>query len=195
MDDIDDEEMREIREKVSRRGHAAHFDWRDKETKELGIVRTFLESAPLIYDAQVVQPNRPDPPDCIIVDRAKGKVGVEVTELVDQKAIERDASRPRETQGSEWPVWDQGTFVDVLGRQIESKGNGRPHGGPFGEYVLLVHTDEPGLRPVDVSRWLEGVTLGPRGMIDRAFLLFSYMPGSGNRVLEVPLRPAGPSPL
>ena len=60
---------RDLPEKVRRiRPHANFFDWPVRETKELGVVKTLLESAhgdDLLASIREVRPGRPDPPDAI----------------------------------------------------------------------------------------------------------------------------------
>jgi hypothetical protein len=70
------------------RKHADFFNWYNKETKERSICYKFthhlFDANGEVFDSVVLGS---DPPDCIAKTKNK-EVGIEVVELVDQKAIE-----------------------------------------------------------------------------------------------------------
>ena len=76
------------------RKHADFFDWFDKPTKEFGIAAEFCQQAARQYGvaysiADDVPPDLPrDPPDVVLKDGGGALIGLEITELVNGKAID-----------------------------------------------------------------------------------------------------------
>jgi hypothetical protein len=72
------------------RKHAAFFNWYDKKVKESGIVDEFLDErnhqGAYPFTSFSVPEN--DPPDVLLYDNNKNVTALEITELVNQKAIE-----------------------------------------------------------------------------------------------------------
>ena len=89
MDDIN----RELREKLRRiRPHANFFEWPDKVTKELDVVRTLLgaaEADEVLAAVCEVRPG-PNPPDAIGTREDGALIAIEATELVDQEVLEHN---------------------------------------------------------------------------------------------------------
>lgn len=80
----------------------------------------------------------------------------------------------------EWADWDQPKFAAALTNAVSRKNDKYPKlkGAPYpGGFIVVVHTDEPGLRFETAKDFLERSTLPKQEYIDRAFLLLSYDPG------------------
>lgn len=107
-------------------------------------------------------------PDCI-ADRADGQiVAIEVTELVDSEVLEGRAS-PR--------PWTATRLVDAIQNRVTEKDKRAFHGGRYAEVLLLIHTDEDYLQPVETIELIKNTSFRlTHGNLDRAFLLFSYWP-------------------
>jgi hypothetical protein len=163
---------------AKRRGYADFFGWDDKQVAERGIVSQLLEEI-------VDEPAGPfrdlvsrgvgaDPPDCEMRDMDGRRIGIEVTELVDEDAIRRSKRDSRFLMAG----WDQATLIARLEARIRQKDAPKVvHGGPYDEYWLLLHTDEGVLTFEAVSGWLAGFELPKRSLLTRVYLLFSYSPG------------------
>ena len=124
----------------------------DKRVGEPNTAIEILKEAGFFVDRLVALPEGQDPPDCAgTVDQLHA--GIEVTELVNQKRLERSLAG-RFTRFT----WDGRDFIEALQRIIDKKGDDglRWQGGPYGRRLLVVHTDEPDLNSTIVSRFLEG---------------------------------------
>jgi hypothetical protein len=181
---------RDLPEKVRRiRPHANFFDWPVRETKELGVVKTLLESAhgdDLLASIREVRPGRPDPPDAIGARGAGGAlVAIEVTELVDQDVTAHNVRVDRTMADKDWiergqhrvmRVWDEAALVAAVDALLREKDGKTLHGGPFERYVVAVHTDEDMLDHHEADRWLQRHSFAGLAKITGAYLPFSYSP-------------------
>lgn len=169
------------------RPYASFFDWPNKETKELGVVRQLLESmgdsGPLRL--REVRPGRPDPPDAVGTQEDGTLAAVEVTELVDPEAIRRNVSAARNSRSSDpieqmkdrvVRIWDRPDLISAVEERLRAKDEVTLMGGPFERYVVVLHTDEPMLSVTDAQRWLAAHTFAGMSQITDAFLLMSYDP-------------------
>jgi hypothetical protein len=190
-DDLDPEVVAQLAVQLGRqRGYASFHQWHDRQVMERGIVTDLLGSIPEEFrmTCASVASLAQDPPDCL-VESDGVRIGVEVTELVDQAFLEAVVIATRAGATIyDWASWDRDKFVAQLRSRISAKA--RPSvvfGGPFDEYVLLIHTAEPGLAVPDVQEWLRELAPIPAGVITRGFLLFDYRPGEGRAVVRLPL--------
>jgi hypothetical protein len=176
MDDRD-EIARRLRDALRmRRGYADFFGWPAREVAEWGVVKEFGQSA-------VNEPGAPfrhlrargqrcGRPDCEAVDTDGRRLGIEVTELVDASAIVQ-----ARTDGSCLEAeWDRAKFLAEVASRLSAKDQKTLKGGPYDEYIVLIHSDEPSL-PIDVvEEWLAGHRFRKPEQIHRAYLLLSYDP-------------------
>jgi hypothetical protein len=189
MDEFDEREFLEKARKI--RPHAGFFDWPVKETKEVGVVKTLLDSVPAddpLAGVREIRPCKPDPPDVIGARGDGALVALEVTELVDQAATAHNVRAARETVGQD-PLermrhtvhrdWDETGLVAAVDALLREKDGKTLNGGPFEEYVVVLHTDEFALDHAEAEQWLRGHTFGGLRQITGAYLLFSYVPDKG----------------
>jgi hypothetical protein len=182
---MDTEEEKEviaqIKEAIARsRGYADHFCWPpNRDLEEFGIVRTFCESLEregrpfLSMESLRGRGRGNDPPDCEAKDFLGNLVGIEVTELVDPAAIKAFIN----SEIYAWAEWDRDKLIHAIDERLNAKDKpAQVKGGPYGSYVVIIHTDEPYLNATYVGNLLKDVRFGRRKLIDRAFLLFSYDP-------------------
>lgn len=130
----------------------SYWYWPDKPVAERGAARTILEAAGYSVSGVTSCSDANLPPDCAaVVDGVA--TGIEVTELVHEKALARSI-RSNKTF---WFLWDQATFIDELQRIIIIKDadGGRWQGGPYDRRILVVHSDEPYLEPERMASFLE----------------------------------------
>ena len=161
----------------NRRAHADHFDWPDKGLKEWGIAQTFKEElerdcADEIESSQQHPGGKNDPPDYRLTMKSGETWGVEITELVDQKAVKKT----KRAGESVFPVWSDEQLVAKFRKFVSRKDGARNVGGGlYDQYVLLVHVDEPDLEAARLSKLLGVMTFKMR-LIDRIYVLVSYDP-------------------
>jgi hypothetical protein len=167
-----------------------------KEGKEIDVVRDLMESlaasGSLSYTD--VRPSPKDPPDCLASDPSGGLVAIEVTELVSEEAVRsneilrRELGRRPDITEIRMAQWSPGAFITHLAGLLSEKDSKALHGGPFEEYVVVVHTADPLLEWRAAERWLISHSFGEFSQISSAYLLFSYHPGIGYPFLALPLR-------
>jgi hypothetical protein len=149
-----------------------YWSWRpNKQLAELGAARTILEAAGLSVARLTSRTHGEDPPDCEgIVDGAS--VGIEVTELVHQGALEQSLK-----DRTVYFVWDQQALSEAIQEIVTRKSEAQWQGGPYARRLLVVYTDEFVLNGNSVERFLEGQRFRTTSFSD-AFLGLSYDPFS-----------------
>jgi hypothetical protein len=75
-----------------------------------------------------------------------------------------------------WATWDRPQFLGKLQGRLSDKDSKVLKGGPYDEYTVLVHTDEPALTADIVEQWLSDYLFAKPTQIHRAYLLLSYDP-------------------
>lgn len=171
--------MREARNKA--RGYADFFGWgTDRNIEEWGVVTSLsksLESEGKKIFSSLKMRGRPnDPPDCEARDSDENRVAIEVTELVDGKAIQAYKSGAVYY----WADWDKNKFISSLESLLSRKDSRYPDlkEPPYdGGYIIVIFTDEPMLDRSTVESYLDGHRFKKPKYITKAFLLVSYDPG------------------
>jgi len=166
------------------KSYAAHFEWFEKDQKELGVAEELLAALERsgARTLSSLQSFSPDPPDCICLDSAGRSVAIEVAELVCETATRLNA------QGHDvYRQWQAGELAAAVAEQLAAKDVKSFHGGPYHEIVACLFTDEPALTLDQAERELGNALFGPFAQLSAAYLLFSYDPGTRTRL-------GGPSP-
>ena len=159
------------------RPHAGHFSWEsDRAVAEIGVVNEFEIALALDDQLFFSEPKHRgtdnDPPDCEAKGSGGGRVGIEVTELVDSAS----AAAARAGDHYEWVDW-KGKLIPRLEKILRKKDNPRDlKDSPYGEYVVLIYTDEPWLELNYISAVLLQHQFKNFKLITRAYLLVSYDP-------------------
>lgn len=178
---------------AQRRGYADFFHWPlDRDLEERGLVQSLseaLESRGELFFHSVRSRGRPnDPPDCEALDGNGERIGIEVTELVDEAAIVAF----RAGAIYEWAEWGADRFVRSMAERLIAKAGryAKLKDSPYpGGYVVVLHTDEPNLNHEQVNRWLRDAPPFDAPNVSRAFLLLSYEPRvRGYPYFEIQLR-------
>ena len=159
------------------------WSWRDKPIGEQGVAREITAAAGLKVEDLVSRENR-DPPDCEATVDGRW-TGIEVTELVHQKTLERSLKALKERAAGNEPYrpeayfnWEKDDLISILQAQIDQKDKAQLKGGPYERYILVIHTDELFLQSETVERFLAG-TVFRASMITDAILGLSYEPKLG----------------
>jgi hypothetical protein len=161
----------------NRRNYAAFWEWPDKKVKEWDVVCELLRSMHAKGDCRYTQPESVDDdwPDCVIRDSAGIQVGVEVTEFVDQKAVEM-----REKGMNVYREWNDQEVREKVEQRLASKDEKAHHGGLYGKVILVIHTDEVfDLQSFRLFPILDASPFPRPRNIDEAYLICSYEPGLG----------------
>ncbi len=165
--------LQRMEQKRGKRRYASYWEWSDQEVQERGIARDWIEAAEQTELAELRSADQ-DPPDCVAYDREGLAVGIEVTELVDQSAIEVN-QRAETREDRRFRNWMVGSVASAIEGIIREKDSKNFHGGPYARLVLLIHSDEPTIAspsfPLDE---LKRRVFPQTRKITEAYLLSSY---------------------
>lgn len=166
---MDDEEARLIQlMRENSRPVQGYWSWKDKPVAERDAARSILRVAGHTVSDLRSRTTGEDPPDCeAMVDGLA--CGIEVTELIHQKALERSLKEPRQ-----YAIWTPVTFRAELQRIITHKD--KPwKGGPYARRYLVIVTDEFMLMRDWVTPALQGATFQAQHLTD-VLLGLTYHP-------------------
>jgi hypothetical protein len=167
--------------KANLRGHADYFSWEsNREVKELGVVRAFYESlvhyCEPFFHSYEARGRGNDPPDCEALSCKGGRIGIEVTELVEGDSI----AAAKSGSPVPWEPFPKSHLYDLLAERIAEKDSPRKvKGGPYDEYVLVIYCDEPRVLDYGLIEYVRGTSFPGTKLLNRAFLLFSFSPWEG----------------
>jgi len=164
-----------LREAISKkRAYAGFWSWPDREVAELGVAQDLLESLARESGTKPWKVRSRgvgnDPPDCEATDEHGKRIGIEITELVDQQHAGGESTN--------WSEWDELKTQEYVAERLASKDDpSHLQGGPYHKYYVILFTDEPMLPARRLRLLLEHATFGPFRLIDGAWVLASYEPG------------------
>jgi hypothetical protein len=162
--------------RYKKRGYSDFFAWPvDRQLEEWAIVDSLKESLEKanagFFNALMVRGRGKDPPDCEATLAEGGKLGIEVTELVDPAAI----LAYKNGNTGHWAQWGETKLINAIRQRLEVKDVSKNiKGGPYDSYMLVIHTDEPILNFDYTYPLLSKFSFQFYSLIDRAFLLMSY---------------------
>ncbi|MDX1508247.1 MAG: hypothetical protein R3358_08200 [Woeseiaceae bacterium] len=176
---LDVDEVRKVIADLKRkpRRHANWFEWLDKQGKELGIAQEFVVALERVAGpvAEHVKLGD-DPPDIAISLQNGGQISLEITELVNQEAIEAQLSGSADYSRQIFD-WDDQKIVSRITKRVREKEmKCRAMASGDSKLALLLHTDEPILSEKDVQEAIQ--KLGPieSDVFNEIWLIFSYDP-------------------
>lgn len=166
------------------RNHAGFFEWPDKAIKEIGVAQDLFSkleeySGDYLVNVMIGE----DPPDVKVIT-AKGKtIGIEVTELVNQKAIEYQIKNdPRYHE--EVVSWTKDSFNEKLSNIISKKDRlCKNVSKDYDELSLLIFTDEPKLDSDTIESYLEVGGRSHPNSFKNVYMLTGYEPSKSGKVL------------
>jgi hypothetical protein len=156
-----------------KRRHAGFFHWPERRVGEQHIVQLFSEAAHSAgeHGLTEIASTVIDPPDCEALGPSGERVGIEVTELVDQKLA---GQRPIKIRPKFWDVSEVVARINHIVRRKDLK---CAHVTDFSKLILLVHTDEMFLRGYPGDEILEGLraeTFDAPNHFDEVVFMVSY---------------------
>jgi len=158
-----------------------YWCWSDKPIKELGVARELIEAQREKEGLCWIRPRslKPNPesnaaPDCIGADLQNRRIAFEITELVDQTTLENNIKIERAYEIKEW---SEEAVKAKIASQLKQKDGKKLYGGPFAEYVVVIHPDEPLLSYDECAAFLQSHSFGEFFQISKAFLVFAPEPG------------------
>ncbi len=163
--------------KKTKRQHANAFETGNKELKELIIAQDFFSILERTRTDKLISiASAGDPPDILVTTDADKQVAIEITELVNQVAIQHQiANNPDYVY--ELLSWNQEVFTSkvqqIIDTKIEACSSITEH---YDELVLLIFTAEPRLRSKDLEKYLASATFEGLDKFDAVYILTSYDP-------------------
>jgi hypothetical protein len=161
------------------RHHAGFFHWHEKSLKEWGIAQGFREElerdgVTTIISSKQHPGGKNHAPDYEFTTDGGAVWGIEITELVDQEAIET-AQRGKRLV----PDWSDEELLAAIETLIDKKDRPKNvRGGPYDRYILLVHSDEDMLAAQRIQAVIGGRQFSTC-LIDDIYVLVSYDPAEG----------------
>ena len=183
---VDEEKFKRYLENLpkSKRRHASFFDYPDKQVKELGIMNEFVVQLENMGNAKIIdwEPGE-DPPDIKATDLNGNFIGIEITELVNQRAVEKEIQRNPEYY-KEYFSWDEEKVRTKILDIVETK-NRKLDRLPdrYRSIVLLIHTDEPFLSSDKLIDYLKSVPKPEDLVLSDCYVLVAYEPQKGGYTL------------
>lgn len=189
-----------IREAVLKgRGYAAYWEWApNRSLAEVGVARVLAE-----YLAHSegrswlsVAPVAEDPPDALLLSTSNHRVGIEVTEIVDEATVARHRHRKKTSvaQPYDWADWTVEKLSNAIVEAVQRKDEKLlARVKDYDELIVALITDEP-MISLDLAHRALLCCSAKVQAVHRAFLMLSYNPGAdkelfpqGIPVLRVPL--------
>lgn len=166
------------------RKHANFFDSHDKNAKELVIAQDFLQKLGETTGEFYAEPEKAeDPPDFRVKTSADECIGIEITELVDEEAINFDISGNTSDYHEKIMSWDKDKTITRLTEIIREKDQKcSKKQNLYKSIILLIHTDEPELPPDRLKQYINGHNWDKKGF-DKVYILIAYDPKDGKKHL------------
>ena len=183
---MDKELLKQEIEKLNKlsRNHASFYNWHDKEIKEISIATDFFVQLEKVSDDRLLHiENAEDPPDIKVTTQSHEVIGIELTELVNEKAIGYQIKEdPRYV--NELLNWDKEKFIAEV-EYIINKKNVLCENFPSGydRNVLLIFTDEPRLESKTIKGYIENKVWSRENAFDEIYILTGYEPKESSAVL------------
>lgn len=153
------------------KAYAPFFEWPDKPQKEVGVAEHLVAfiNRERGLGWHSLQPQQPDPPDCVCADPSGAAIAIEVAEVVCPEAAARTARG--ENVLRRWESGDAAIHI----RELLLKKDGKQYlGGPYNEIIACLFTDEFELDFEELREELKNVRFGPLRQLTSAYLVFSY---------------------
>jgi len=127
--------------------------------------------------AGTLSPIKNDPPDVVLVTNYGRKIGIEVTELVDQEIVAEVArSKKRGQLSSEWADWNADLVAEKLAELVRTKDTKLQNATKdYAEVLLVINTDEPMIDRIMIQEALTKFEFHTK-YIDRGYVILSYDP-------------------
>ncbi|HDY7535883.1 TPA: hypothetical protein RQJ67_004514 [Vibrio vulnificus] len=177
-----------IKRKAMVRKHADFFEAPNKTTKELLVTQYLFQMLEVDTNEHLVNMFlAQDPPDVAVVTSSGKKVGVEVTELVNEKAIDYDIKGERLKYLKEILSWNADSITKKLQHIITTKAQKcKKLPEEFDELILLIFTDEPRLNVSIIEKFIKDAKFSDIEAFQSVYILTSYDPKKqGKGLLEI----------
>ena len=173
-----DEFFRELYEDSEQsRKHDPYFTLsKDKQQNELEVAHLLNEElknrGAKYFDSIVARDSGKDPPDCEAIGDDGERIGIEVTELVDEDSITSAISGKMIDQLLPKPS----EVIEKVSAMIRRKDCAIVKDGPYDLYILIIYCDDPKFLAFDIHNELRNSRFGPTKLTDHAYFFQYYNP-------------------
>jgi hypothetical protein len=160
-----------------KRRHASFWNSHKKSVKELGVVSELFPQLQNDLGSKIVEwgASERDPPDIRAVLANQRVVGFEVTELVNEAAIDAQIADPARYY-PELSRFGLPQAVAGLRRILKEKERKLESLTGYDQLCLIIHTDEPNFKSDEFLDLPEAIFSEPSKVFASVYLLFSYEP-------------------
>ena len=151
----------------------------DRQDNEIGVAlvlnRELSKQGKMSFRSVVSRGPDSDPPDCEAAGKNGERVGIEVTELVDETSLRAAKKGALFTPSACVPSH----VVEKISTIIRKKDQARIKGGRYDTYVLIIFCDDPYFLTYENIEAIRKAQFEPTKQIDRVYFLESYLPWEG----------------
>ncbi|HZM44661.1 MAG TPA: hypothetical protein VFC14_07500 [Burkholderiales bacterium] len=161
-----------------RRKHASFWNFHKKSSKELGLFSERFHKFESDYRSNIIgwALCEKDPPD-VFANLADGrKIGIEITELVNEAAIDAQIRKPDEYSEELFQFGFDEASEEIRRIVREKEEKLFPAMSDYDELALLIHTDEFLLKSDQFAPGVAAYILDNSRVFESVYLLFSYEP-------------------
>lgn len=168
------------------RGYAEYWEWPiDRPRAELQaakVVLNYLRHHESLWEGTLSN-NPSDPPDVILTKPNGQLIGLEVTELVDEKmaAFHRKMKEDGESPAYNCALWDQPKLASKLLKLIDTKKAKIAPCTGYTQLIIVIATDEPGITP-ELACETTASCKTPLDSHTRVFLTLGYTPSADKNI-------------
>ncbi|MDA7510619.1 hypothetical protein N8612_02985 [Verrucomicrobia bacterium] len=192
------------------REHAPYFSCRTDTETELHVAGLWFSAVeqhlPKNLEAIEHRANPLDPPDIVIRSPEGTRVGVELTELVDEISL-KAARPPKQKPGYEakpsnlrmpypWREYSKDELFGLLQKRIARKDKSEFNEPPYDERHLVIYSDEPDLLSVHSHETIRNLSFQRLENLDHCWLLLpppllaNHLDPNSEHCIAIPLRSA-----
>ncbi|MBC8210404.1 MAG: hypothetical protein H8E21_05000 [Gammaproteobacteria bacterium] len=170
--------IEDVKKQIRKHASFFHYPRKYEKTKELSIAIRFFEGLRSLEGRKFRNiKNGDDPPDIMAFNSLGEKIALELTELVNEDAINSQIQGKR-SYFSEVVSWDKDNTLDEIQNIINKKSKSLEavYSDAYSAVFLLLFTDEPKLPFKRVNQFVNNHNWEIPLNINEAYILFSYTP-------------------
>ena len=169
--------VKDVKKQARKHASFFHYPRKYEKTKELSIALRFFEGLGTKEGIKFSNvKNGGDPPDITAVSSSGDEIALELTELVNEDAINSQIHGKR-NYFSKLACWNESNAMLAVQNIINKKSNSlEVIQDDYSTIILLIFTDEPKLPFTRVQKFVESHLWEIPSNITEAYILFSFTP-------------------
>jgi len=161
-----------------KRKHANFYEFHKKSVKETGIFTEFMSELKKVLSSPIKswELTANDPPDISLELEDGTNLGVELTELVNEKAIHTQINNPAEYAAAcmSYGVKEASEDIRLILKKKEKKL--QKIAQHYNQLILLIHTDETMFNSDSFINTYKNILVSKSDIFSHVYLIFSYEP-------------------